>query len=273
MSQKKLNDSIDEYINLKRRKKEKKKTFGKQIGIMFGRKDKKRKVDYYPEIEESKKAMKKKEKTNIFKFLTWNKQKKEEPKKERFSNPEDDDGYIELNTKEKDNYLEEEHEISQSIEKSPKLTERIKEFIYTKFLTKKVIEKAENEEDYLEDDEYEESKKKEIIEEIHELDEEEEALINRSKQLKQKKSGLINNFINIFDKGNEYEEKTKQLLIEKYEMEKEINRLENDLKRISKFTVYILHSLPKRKKDSLKDSLEFQEFKEILHKRKLIKEE
>jgi len=52
----------------------------------------------------------------------------------------------------------------------------------------------------------------------------------------------------------------------------EYNRLLMDLKEVSKFSLYVIKNLPKRKLDDLKDSEHLEKFRTILKERNLIKE-
>lgn len=54
--------------------------------------------------------------------------------------------------------------------------------------------------------------------------------------------------------------------------EKEYDETTEDFKKIAKFTTKLINMLPRRKAELLKKDSDFKEFKEILRKRKLIKE-
>ena len=94
-------------------------------------------------------------------------------------------------------------------------------------------------------------------EELDEIEEKEESLFQN----------LINRMKDFFAPGDD-----EPIEDENLEEEKEIDEVNEDFKKIARFTTKIINQLPRRKAEELKRDSDFKDFKEILKKRKLIKE-
>lgn len=104
---------------------------------------------------------------------------------------------------------------------------------------------------------------KKIIDEIENIDKQEEKLQTETQKLSTKRRGLIKSFFAMFESAPKTSKG--EVSLEDYQ------KLEADLKEVSKFTIFVLHQIPKRKLDEMKESDQLVQFKEILKKRNLIK--
>ena len=151
MSKNKFNESMDLYISGKR-KRDKSKRFRHKIKSMF---------EKGPESRISADESKTLEQGKVHVI----------GKKEPF--------YSKMFSKEDTNFNKEEEEIEEELENSPRFSERITSFFSNMFRRPFTPQSSEN------------VQAEEIVEEIHELDDEEERLMRESEELHDKKEGLL----------------------------------------------------------------------------------
>jgi hypothetical protein len=218
--------------------------------------------ELYPQLKENEIHVIKRE--SFLSRLFKNRKKKDS--EEEIEKEEDIVTEIKDETTQKTFDLEEE-EIDKEIIKSPTLKERIKRFFskikgesYPVNITERIVY-----EDFTQ-----EARLKNELEDLERKKDELDVQIN---DIEHQKKIIMKRFISSFEKTKREIEVYNQMKKEnEFISSEDYKDLENDLKEVSKITAMVIKNLGSRKIDSFKNTEEFHKFKEIIQRRKLVKE-
>lgn len=238
MSQEDFNRSLSEYIRNKKRKEVAKKQF-------FKKKPAKKVSEEFPDLQDDQVHIIP-EKKPFYHRIVKNMGKKRK-KEAAAQEPETEE------------FEAEEQEIDEEIQRSPTFLEKMSGFFG---LGRR---RTPEEIDSMPYNEYDEES--ELRSELETIERREEELNVERDELDMKRKELTKKLISIIEyKKGEEMRKDNIVSLDEYQ------NLEEDLIAISKITTSLIHSLPKRKVDSFKDSEDFKSFKQILKRRNLIRQ-